>query len=410
MKLWMKLFLGLACGLVLGLVLGDKVLILKNVGTVFLNLLSMVVCLLVFSSIVTGITALNDIKKLGRIGFKSIFLYFLTTAIAIVIGLVLAIVIKPGIGMHLTVTDCSVNESSLTGNLFDLLLNIVPSNPFAAFAKGNILQIIVFACFLGISIQMAGEQAKFVSKFFEDISNVMLKMVSIVMGFAPYGVCAITAWVVGSFGIEALKPLIKFVAIYYLACLIHMVFVFGSLLKWVSRMSPIKFLKGMSEAILCAVSTTSSSATLPVTIKCAQDKLNIPASVAGFVLPLGATVNMNGTALFQGMAAVFVAQSYGIELSFTSLTVLVVTATLSAVGSAGVPGSGIITLSTVLASVGLPIEGIAILAGIDRLRDIVGTPVNILGDAVVAACVSERETKKEKEEVMTENSLVNERI
>lgn len=398
MKLWMKLFLGMAVGITLGLILREKAILFKGFGTIFLNLLSMVVGLLVFSSIITGIASMGDIKKLGRIGLKSLLLYFFTTVVAIIIGLSLSKIIRPGCGMSLSIAENTATDAKLTGNLLQLLINIVPSNPIAAFAGGNILQVIVFAIFLGISIQMSGERGKSVLTFFSEFSEIMLKMVSVVMMFAPYGVGAIMAWVVGTFGLEVVTPLIKFVAVYYLGCAIHMVFVFGGLLKLGSKISPVYFFKAMTEAIAFAASTASSSATLPLTIKCVREKLKVPSSITGFVLPLGATVNMNGTALFQGMASVFIAQAYGIELSFLSLVIIVVTATLSAVGSAGIPGSGIVTLTPVLASVGIPLEGIAILTGIDRLRDIVGTPVNILGDAVVAVCVSSGEPAGIKQE------------
>lgn len=219
----------------------------------------------------------------------------------------------------------------------------------------------------------------------------MLSMTQIIMKFAPYGVVAIMAWISGSFGLFVLLPLLKFLCAHYVACLIHTVFILGGFLWFFAKLKLFPFFKGMSEAIVCAASITSSSATLPVTMRCVQNNLGVSSSIAGFVLPLGATVNMNGTAIFQGLAAIFVAQAYGIHLTICNLIIVVITATLSAVGSAGIPGGGIVTLSLVLSSIGLPLEGIAILAGIDRLRDIIGTVVNILGDAVVAVVIAKTE-------------------
>lgn len=402
MKLWMKIFIGLIVGVSLGLILEEKAVYFEPIGNIFLNLLSLVVYPLVFCSMVLGIASISDMKKLGRIGMKSVGLYIGTTAVAIGIGLIFAFLFNPGKGCDLcraTITTNVVAPDIDKGISYylSLIADIFPSNPVKPFIEGKILQIIVFACLLGIALRLAEDRGRPVTRLFEGISEVMLKLVHIIMSFAPYGVGASMAWVAGSHGLSILWQLGKFLFAYYLACLFHAVVVYGGLVRFGSRISFFKFLSSMLDAISCAVSTASSSATLPVTMRCVSKNLGVPSDISGFVLPLGATMNMNGTAIFQGMSAVFIAQAYHCPLSVTSLLLIVVTATFSAVGSAGVPGGGMITLGSVLASVGLPIQGLTILAGIDRLRDIVGTPMNILGDAVVAVYVSSREVPKKVE-------------
>lgn len=394
MKLWMKIFIGLFVGVTLGLILQEKAIFLKPVGDIFLNLLSMVVYPLVFCSIVLGISSISDMKKLGRIGMKSIALYLGTTCLAIAIGLCFAQFFnaKEGVGLFQSAseTQIAIPERGC-GYFLSLIPDIFPSNPVRSFVEGHILQIIIFAVFLGISMRLADTQGLAVKKLIESFHEIMLRMVNMIMSFAPYGIGASMAWISGSHGLTILWHLGKFIVIYYLACLCHAVFVFGGIIRLGCKRSFSHFLSAMMDAISCAVSTSSSSATLPITMRCVSKNLGVSSEVSGFVLPLGATVNMNGTAIFQGMAAVFIAQAYNCPLSFGSLLMIVVTATFSAVGSAGVPGSGMITLGSVLASVGLPIQGIAVLAGIDRLRDIVGTPINILGDAVVAVYIADQE-------------------
>ncbi|AFS25358.1 dicarboxylate/amino acid:cation symporter [Chlamydia psittaci] len=394
MKLWIKIFIGLFVGVTLGLILEDKAIFFKPIGDIFLNLLSMVVYPLVFCSMVLGIASISDMKKLGRIGMKSVALYLGTTCLAIIIGLCFAQFFSPGEGCDLSqnVTETHIVAPERSSTYFlSLISQIFPSNPVRSFVEGNILQIIVFAIFLGIAMRLSGEQGRPVAKFIEGFSEIMLRVINMIMTFAPYGVGASMAWIAGSHGLVILWQLGKFILAYYLACLFHAVLVFGGIIRMGCKMSFSKFLSAMMDAISCAISTSSSSATLPVTMRCVSKNLGVSSEVSGFVLPLGATVNMNGTAIFQGMAAVFIAQAYNCPLPFSSLLLIVIAATFSAVGSAGVPGGGMITLGSVLASVGLPIQGIAVLAGIDRLRDIIGTPMNILGDAVVAVYVASGE-------------------
>ncbi len=390
MKLWMKMLLGLFLGVIVGLLLGEYAHYLKPIGTVFLSLLHMLVVLLVFSAMTVGVTSINDPKKLGRVGLKTLLMYLATTIIALTIGLLFAKLINPGVGIGLSfeATNLSIDE---TPELLNLFVSIVPHNPIASLASGNILQIIVFAIFFGLGITFAGEKGKPLLRVMESLSEVMFKITSMVMKLAPYGIFAIMAWTAGTFGIKVLYPLLKLIFTHYLACSVHAILVFGFILVVMAKLRPSAFFRGMGDAIALAASTTSSSATLPASLHCAQHNLGVPKNIASFVLPLGSTVNMNGTAIFQAIAAVFISQAYGINLGWESLIVIVVTATLSAVGTAGIPGGALVTLSIVLGAVGLPIEGIAFIAGIDRIRDIIGTIVNVLGDAVVSVYVAKSE-------------------
>lgn len=391
MKLWAKIFIGLVIGALTGLVLGPKAVHLKPIGTVFLNLINMIIVPLVLSSMAVGITSIHDPKKLGRIGLKTIGYYLFTTIIAILLGLAFAKFFSLGQGLNLGAQTNQQLEIPESPSLGDILLGIIPNNPIASLAEGNILQIIVFALFLGVAINFAGEKGKPVLDFLESLADVMYRLTSIVMEFSPIGVFGIMAWVTGTFGLSLLLPLLKFLFIFYLASFLHVLVVFCGLLKSVAKLQPWPFFKGMGDAIMVAFSTCSSSATLPVSMHCAQENLGVSKNITSFVLPLGSTINMNGTALFQAMSALFVAGAYGIHLDLYSFFTLVITATLSAVGTAGIPGSGFIMLSAVFSSVGLPLEGLAILASIDRLREMVATPINILGDAVVAVVISKQE-------------------
>lgn len=390
MKLWKKMLIGIALGIVAGLIMGPKAQLLKPIGSIFLGLMNMLVVLLVFSSMTVGVSSIHDVKKLGRVGFKTMGLYVLTTMVAIVIGLVFAKLFNPGRGIGLF-SDAIHVKIDDTPEFLNIILSLVPENPIGSLANGKILQVIVFSIVFGLAIMFAGEKGKPVARVMESLSEVMFSMTSMVLKAAPFGVFAIMAWVTGTFGFSILFPLLKLVFAHYLACIVHMIIVFGGILIFMAKLRPMPFFKGMGDAITLAASTTSSSAALPATIHCAHANLGVSKNVANFVLPLGSTVNMNGTAIFQAIAALFIAQAYGIELGWENLLMIVVTATLSAVGCAGIPGGGLVTLSIVLGSVGLPIEGIAIVAGIDRIRDIIGTVVNILGDAVVAIYVGKSE-------------------
>ncbi len=399
MKLWMKILIALFLGTIVGGVLHEKLPeiftkidanLFKPIGTVFLSLINMIIVLLVLSSMTVGITSIHDPQKLGRVGIKTLFFYLLTTAIAIGIGLLIATIFKPGMGLALT-AESVVLKVETPPSVIEILLSVVPKNPIASLVEGNVLQIIVFALFLGVSINFAGERGRPLLDLLESLAEVMYRLTSIIMEFSPIGVFAIMASVTGAFGFDVLKPLSHFLFAYYFACAIHIIIVFCGLLWFVARLNPWHFFKGMGDAIMVAFSTCSSSATLPVTMHCVQRNLGVSKNLTSFILPLGSTVNMNGTAIYQGMSALFISQAYGIELQWTSLITLVLTATLSAVGAAGIPGTGFLMLSVVLTAAGLPVEGLALLFGIDRLREMVSTVLNILGDSVTAVVVAQQE-------------------
>ncbi|NGX50759.1 MAG: Proton glutamate symport protein [Chlamydiae bacterium] len=391
MKPWLKILIGLILGVITGLILNRQVEILSLVGKAFIDLLKMLVGLIVFSSLVVGMCHISDPKKLGRIGLRTIFFYIVTTLIAICFGLIIVYSVQPGANLHLTLPNG--HGSGANASLIDFLFAIVPSNPFAAFAEGNILQIIVFAVLFALAINLSGERGKPVLEMVESLSEIMAKLTHLVMKLAPYGVFALIATAVGAIGCKVILPLILAVGCIFLGCLLQITIVFTLSLRYMAKVEVAPFFKGMKDAIVVAFTTSSSSATLPVTIECARDHLGLSADISGFVLSLGSTINMNGTAIGQSVLAIFIAQAYGIEINFVTLFVMIFTILISAVGTAGIPGSGLVMLSIVLSAMGVPLEGIALIAGIDRLRDMMATVVNVTGDAVAAVYIAKKENQ-----------------
>ncbi len=392
MKLWIKILIAMVLGVITGVLMtagGYDTAIFKPIGDLFLRLINMIIVLLVLSSMTIGITSIHDPQKLGRVGLKTLFIFLCTTALAIVIGISVATIFRIGNGMGLkSTTEVILRETPAMG---EIILQIIPYNPIASLAEGNVLQIIVFALFLGISINFAGARGKPLLEFLESLADVMYRMTSIIMEFSPIGVFAIMTWVTGTYGLETLYELGYFLGVFYFACIIHLIIGVCGILYFLAKLNPLPFFRGMGDAIMLAFSTSSSSATLPVSMHCVQENLGVSKNITRFILPLGSTVNMNGAALFQGMAVIFIANAYGIDLGWQQILTIVITATLSAIGAAGIPGSGFIMLSVVFRSVGLPIEGLAILAGIDRIREMVSTILNVLGDAVCAVYVAKQE-------------------
>lgn len=391
MKPWLKILIGLILGVIAGLIINRQVEILSLVGKAFIDLLKMLVGLIVFSSLVVGMCHISDPKKLGRIGLRTILFYVATTLIAICFAVVVVLAVKPGVNLSLPLPVGHGNGTHLS--LIDFLFSIVPSNPFASFAEGNILQIIVFAIFFALAINMAGEKGKLILGYIESLSEIMAKLTHVVMKFAPYGVFALMATAVGAIGSKVIVPLLWTIGCIFIGCVIQIAIVFTLALRYLAKVEVAPFFKGMKDAIVVAFTTSSSSATLPVSLECARDHLGLSSDISGFVLSLGSTVNMNGTAIGQTVLAIFIAQVYGIDINFTSIMILMFTTLVSAVGTAGIPGSGLVMLSIVLNAMGLPLEGIALVAGIDRLRDMLATVVNILGDAVAAVYVAKKENQ-----------------
>ena len=389
-----KIFLGLFLGIIVGLLLTNNPNIattfIKPLGSLFLNLIKMIIVPLVFSSLIVGTASVGDIKSLGRIGGKTMAYFMVTTASAIIIGLILGTILVPGEGLSIPVEVEEVTQE--TPSIIDTLINIIPSNPLRDLVEGNMLQIIVFAIFLGIGATAVKEElGKPFINLFNSLAEIMYKITEIVMRFAPIGVFGLITPVVAENGPSVLLPLIKVIIAVYLGCIIHAIVVYGSLLKTLANFSPIKFFKGAASPAITAFSTSSSSGTLPITMKAAKENLGIPDKIASFVLPLGATINMDGTALYQGVCALFIAQVYGLDLSISQMLTIVLTATLASIGTAGVPGAGMIMLTIVLESVGLPLEGIALIAGIDRVLDMARTCINVVGDLSAAIVVSKSE-------------------
>ena len=396
MPLWGKIALGLILGVAAGAVFGKGAVGLQPLGDMFINAVKMLIVPLIFSSLIAGMTSLKDLKKLGRIGGKTLLIFLITSVLAILLGILLSNIIRPGVGVSLagaprevSLPQPSIQESPLKTTL----MNLIPSNPVKAMADGNVLQIIVFAILFGVTINLTGDKGKPVQEFFGSLAEIMYRLTGIIMEAAPIGVFALMAAVVGQYGLKFLLPLIKVVLAMYFISLIHIVVVFGGALVLVARLNPIRFLKGFLDAIVLAYSTSSSSAALPVSMRCCQENLGVPEDAASLVLPLGATINMNGTAIYQGICAVFLAQAYGIELSFANYVTMIMTAILASIGTAGIPGAGLIMLSMVLSSVGIPLEGIALVAGIDRMLDMVRSTVNVTGDALAAVLVSASENE-----------------
>jgi len=396
LELWKKILIGMLLGVMVGTLMGPSAEILKPLGTLFINAIKMLIVPLVFFSLIVGITSMQDTKKMGRIGLKAIILYLGTTAFAITIGLGLATIFTPGAGLEMVAVSADTAIPN-TPTLVQTLLNMIPKNPVGALAAGNILQIIVFAIGLGISLALIGEKADPAIKLFESLAEAMYKLTELVMKLAPYGVFGLMAWVSGKYGADVLLPLVKVIAVVYLGALIHVVVFYSGVIAILGRLNPVRYLKSLMNPAAVAFTTTSSSGTLPATIKASREELGVSKGVASFVLPLGATINMDGTALYQGVCALFIAQAFGIDLDASDYITIILTATLASIGTAGVPGAGLIMLSLVLTTVGLPLEGLAIVAGIDRILDMARTTVNICGDMMVSLLVAKSEGEIDKE-------------
>lgn len=389
MKLWMKILIGLFLGVLVGQIFPEFSLGIKPIGDIFINSIKMLIVPLIFSSLLVGIASMEDTKKMGRVGLKTFGLYLFTTAIAITIGLSIGTIMQPGKGVDLGSTTQMKNVDPQPFS--ETLVNIVPQNPVQAAAEAQVLQIIVFALLFGIALNLAGEKGKIVINFFDGVAEGMYKLTNMVMELAPYGVFALMAYISSIYGLAVLLPLLKVLIGVYIGCLLHAFITIGGALTLVARLNPIPFFKGIIDALAVAYSTASSSGTLPLTMRCARKNLGVSDSMASFVLPLGATINMDGTAMYQGVAALFIAQAYGIDLQFGHYITIILTSTLASIGSAGVPGAGLIMLTLVLNSVGLPVEGIAIIAGIDRVLDMARTTINVTGDCMVTVLVAKSE-------------------
>jgi Na+/H+-dicarboxylate symporter len=412
-KLTIQILLGMAAGICAGVVINllgkpawAQAWLVDGAfevgGKIFLRLLTVLVVPLVFVSLVCGAAALDDIRKVGRVGAKTFGLYLLTTVVAIALAIAAALIVQPGAGFPTNgVRDFAAPELPA---FKDTLINIFPSNIAKEMADGNMLPIIVFAVLFGLSIVAAGEHGKPVAKLFGHLNEVLMKLVFIVMLAAPYGVFCLVGRTFADIGWGALLPLLRYFGLVLVMLLVHGLGVYAAMVLLLARLGPLQFFRNAAAVHLFAFSTASSSATLPVTMDAAQTRMGIGRSIASFVLPLGATINMDGTAIMQGVATVFIAQAYRIDIGLSGYLTVILTATLASIGTAGVPGVGLVLLTMVLRQVGLPVEGIALVIGIDRILDMVRTAVNVTGDLVVGTIVARSEGQLDEDVFRATNS------
>lgn len=391
--IFIALIVGVICGIALQGAPDIATTYIKPIGTIFLNLIKMVVVPLVIFSIMCGVISLSDVKKVGSIGGKTILFYLITTAFAVCIGLIFANVMNVGANYSLPTSDLSY-EAKEAPSFIDTIVNIFPSNFVSPMVEANMLQVIVIALILGFGVIAVGSKAKPVSDFVFAMNEVMMKVIHGIICFAPFGVFGLITPVVVENGPDVLMPLLWLIVVAYVAMFVHLFVVYSTMVKTIGRISPLTFFKGIAPAFAFAFSSASSVGTLPINMECTR-KMGAREESTSFILPLGATINMDGTAIYQGVCAVFIAQVFGIDLTFGQQLMVVLTTVLASIGTAGVPGSGMIMLAMVLQSVGLPVEGIALVAGVDRILDMLRTALNITGDSACCLCVDSIEKRRE---------------
>lgn len=393
-----KIFIGMLAGIIVGLLFIRNPAFttdyLKPIGTIYINLLKFLVVPVVLFSITDGVISLKDLKRVGSVGLKTFIYYMFTTALAVVIGLVVVNLFK-GYFPALSSADLGALEYTAkeTPKVMDVIVNIFPSNLVQPMVNADMLPVIVIAIFFGAGVLAAGEKGEKIGEWINCMNEVVMKIMMMIIEFTPYGVFCLMANVVAVNGASIVGTLALVIGVAYIGYIIHVVVVYGLSVKFLSKMSPIAFFKGIAPAMMCAFTTTSSNATLPLNIECCNN-MGAEPEISSFVLPLGATINMDGTAIYQAVCAVFIACCYGIDLTLSQMAMIVLTATLASVGTAGVSGAGMIMLAMVLTSIGLPVEGIAIIAGVDKLFDMGRTTLNITGDATCALFISRIERDK----------------
>ena len=389
-----QMAIGMALGIAAGMLFPDMGSTFKPLGQLFINLIRMVVVPLVLCTIVAGSASVGDINKLGRVASKTLIYYFGTTAVAVVLGLVFANIFNPGEGLNIA-TEGLKAKSATPPKMVDVFLNIIPLNPIDAMGKGNMLQVIFFAMLFGFGLSAVGERGKATYAFFDGAAETMIKVTNMVMIYAPVGVFGLIAFTVANHGASVLLPLIKVIGVMYIACLVHVLVCYLPLVR-VSGITVGQFFKVLSAPLMIAFTTCSSAAALATNLIQCQ-KLGASKPVASFSLPLGNTINMDGTAVYMGVVAIFVAEIYGISMPFDKQFQVLATGILASIGSVGVPGAGLIMSTIVFTQVGIPLEGIAIIAGIDRVMDMARTTMNVLGDATGAIVVSKWEGELDPE-------------
>ncbi|MFK4784999.1 dicarboxylate/amino acid:cation symporter [Fusobacterium sp. MFO224] len=406
LKMIHKIFIGLVSGILIGALLypfKENPIVSKYIlgfifqllGQGFLRLIKMIIVPLVFVSLVNGTAAMNDVKKLGSIGIKAVLFFMGTTALGIVCAIFGANIFNPGKGILIENLEQTKFVAKEAGSFVDVLLNIIPKNPFKALVEGNMLQVIFFAIMVGIVLTIIGEKGNRIKNIFEEANELMLKMVEIIMKLAPLGIFGLIGKTFITLGWSAMKPLAAFIGVTYVILIFHALVTYQILLRTIAKESPINFFKNILGSITLAFSTASSAACIPLNLKVLKEKFNVSEKVCAFTIPLGATINMDGTAIMQGVATVFIAQLYNINLTTNDYFIVVLTAVLASIGTAGVPGVGTIMLSMVIVQVGLPLEGIGLIMAVDRIVDMGRTAVNVTGDLVCSLIVDRVEKIKE---------------
>lgn len=382
-KLWQKVIIGMILGILVGHYFGEDATVLKPIGTIFVNLIKMVVIPLIFFSILNGVASISDASTFGRIGLKALVAYTTTTVFAVIIGLTFATIFEPGAGINLPLEYKEVAQPTELGKI---LMEIIPTNPIHAMATGNTIQVVIFAFFTGFALILIGDKGQHVKDFIISATHLVFKMIELVIKLTPYGVFAIMAWVVGEYGVDLIVSLGRFVMV-VLGALSVQYLLFGIMLLVFAKLNPLPFYKKMLDTQALALATVSSKATLPTAMRELRNKLGVSRQSSSFILPLGASMNMDGVAIYLGICAVFFAQILGIELTVTQYLIIIFTSTIGSIGAAGFPGGSMIMMGMVLSSVGLPLEGITLILGVDRLLEMFRTAINITGDCTVTVLV-----------------------
>ncbi|MDF2965063.1 MAG: gltP [Rickettsiaceae bacterium] len=396
MKLWHKVTLGLILGILCGIIFGEKVESIKIVGLIFLRIITMVIAPLIFFSLVSGLTSMSDPGSLGRVGIKATFAFLITTFFAVVFGLSIALILEPGVGVNIHFGSDDLSEPQKAFDFADFLLNIVPANAIGSLAEGKILQVVFFAIFTGITLNKMGSSANQIKSFFNLMSKMVFKMMSMIVELSPYGAFSLTAWVVGTQGLGIIYSLWKLMCAIVIAMFLQYL-IFGLLIMIFCRISPIPFYKKSFEYQILAFSTSSSKVALPTTMQICRNRLGISDASTSFILPLGASINMDGFAINLALCTIFFAQVLGVSLHLHDYLIIVLMATIGSIGGAGIPGASMFMLPIVLSAVNLPTEGVAILAGIDRILDMLRTTINITGDATITLIIDDSEGSFDKE-------------
>lgn len=403
--LWQRVVGALILGVVTGFLWGPDAESIKWIGDLFIRAIKMLVVPLIFFSLVSGVAAIGDLRKLGSVGGRALLLFIVSGQIAAWLGLLLGTMIQPGVGVDTSTIEMGpVPEPNPTG-FQDMILSVVPDSPVQAMADVNVLPLIVFSMLIGIGILMAKKDGEPAQRIFDSGAIVMQKVTMIVMEMTPFGVFALMAWVAGTLGMDALVSLAKLVALNYAGCLLIIFVMYSAMVKFLAKVPVRDFFRGIIDAMAVSYSTASSNATLPVTLRCTQRNLGVSQPVSSFVVSLGATINMNGTAMYLGLATLFGAQIFGVDLTWGQYFLITILATLGAIGAAGIPGAGLIMMALVFGAVGVPLETIAFVAGVDRIMDMMRTTTNVSGDAAVATTVAAMTGELDREELISADDV-----